>query len=640
MCSDNRLDTRRSINRNRFCALSENAIYYVCIFLVVFIMISQQKIHGLFMDDLGLLRGWQTRESLLSFLWNPNSVHLRPVSSLFLAVGLALADAHTEYLWLYMLAVNTATAFVVFHVFRSMISNVKLCFTGTIAVVVSRFGYYAYGQYMGVMEQTSTVMTVLVLYHVLKSVTTDRPVKHTVLALVFTLLAMLCHERYVTLAVLVILSAPLVNDTWKKKAVLLSAAIIGLFALLGLRTLMLGAHAMSGTGGTSVADTFNLKQALTFLFQGCLFLFGLNTGPQHLAGFRFTELPRTMLIPLAIFLLCIVLYIWWAFRNKNLLRKWKQYFLMIAFVGGAMAGGCITFRLEMRWLYTSYIGMILIILMLIQDCGSSELIKKKILPIVLFACLIIVELFYHGGYPLIYFSHPQSAYNQIYELTIRKNNHQSLAGKRVTVICDYANGSSHITENELSMFYLTYATEMGYGPPEVNLYTSIQEYDFSKPADIILSIDWVDDWIHDEPEVKDITDEFWQIYESSRPVGNDIRSAAELTGFSWWEGPDQQFIWTGSYASMRIATGENGAATLSASMKSYNLPNNLKVSFNGEVLYTFPLNEQNVELTFQLPAGVEGIVSFELDSAISPFEQGESDDRRALGLCISEFRID
>lgn len=630
----NRLVLRRGVN-----SVSSNIIYYVCIFLAVYIMCCQQKIQGLFMDDLGFMRGWQVRKSTFEFICKPTA-HFRPISNFVLAVGIALADAQTDYLWLWMLVMNTVTALVVFHVFQSVIKSQKLSFVGTVTVVASRFGYYVYGQYMGVMEQTATIMAVLVLYHVFKAVTTDKQVKHICFAMLFTALATFSHERYVTLAVLVILAALLTNSSLKKKGILFGASVLNLFALLGLRTLLLGGYALGGTAGTSVTETFNLIQALKFMIQGCLSLFGINMGMDYLEGFAYLNLPTYIKVYLHLFWLCVLLLILWGLFSKAVIQKWKQYFLAIAFVGGTMVGGCITFRLELRWLYTSYIGMILILLMLISEWKPKTITKGKIVPALLFVCLIVAELFYHGGYPIIYFSHPQSAYNQIYELTIQDNKNEALAGKRIAVICDFANGSSHITADELNTFYQTYATEMGYEAPYVEVYNSLLEYDLSNPADLVLSISWVKDWVNDTPQVKDITAELWLAHDLSRPAGNTIETAAQMTGFSWWEGWEERFIWTEAFASMRISTGATGTAVLSAKVKEYNLPNNLKIYWNDELIETFALESETVELTFDLPPHTEGIVRFELDSAVSPYDVGESDDRRSLGICIYEFKID
>jgi hypothetical protein len=493
---------------------------------------------------------------------------------------------------------------------------------------------------MGVMEQTATIMALMVLYHVLKSVTTDKSVKHICFAIAFTALATFSHERYVTLAELVILAAPLINGTWRKKVILSVAAVLNLFALLGLRTVLLGSYAFGGTAGTSVTETFSLIQAMKFMIQGCLSLFGVNAGLDYLEGFSYINLPANIKACLHLFWVCVLALIFYGLFTKAVLKKWKQYFLAIAFVGGTMVGGCITFRLELRWLYTSYIGMILILLMLISECKPKAIIKGKVIPTLLFACLIIGELFYHGGYPIIYFSHPQSAYNQIYELTIQGNKNEALAGKRIAVICDFANGSSHITADELNTFYQTYATEMGYEAPYVEVYNSLLEYDLSNPADLVLSISWVKDWVNDIPQVKDITTELWLAHDLSRPAGNSIETAAQMTGFSWWEGWEKRFIWTEAQASMRISTGATGTAVLSAKMKEYNLPNNLKIYWNDELIETFALESETVELTFDLPPHTEGIVRFELDSAVSPYDVGESDDRRSLGICIYEFKID
>ena len=630
-----RLGKLRRLPREGVNFISSNLAYYICIVLTVCLMCLQQPVRGVFMDDLVLMQSWQSKESVLSFIWTPDTPYLRAVSNLFLGVGLGLIGAHTEYMWLWTAFVGCMTAMVIFHVFRALVKSTKLAFLGTIVFVVSRFGYYAYGQYMGVMELCATMMAAMVLYHTQCVPVAQKPEKHVFFAIFFSVLAILSHERYLSLLVLVIIAALLAEGSWKKRACMACLSLGSLIAVFALRITLLEGEAFRGTAGVSILETFDLKQALTFVWQGILYLFGFNTGEPYLAGYNYVNLPKFVLVLLVVFWLCILLFIWWALRNKQLLKNWKQYFLAVAFVGGTLVVGCVTFRLELRWLYTAYVGFIFICIKLMSECEVTNLLKRKIVPTVLFACLIVVELFYHGGYPNIYFWHHQNGFNQIYEEVILENDHKSLEGKRIVII------TQHLNPDELTTFFRTYAVEQGYGAPDVLVYTSLYDYDhINTPADMILTVEWINYTPHSKVEVKDITSQFNQIYEMSRPVGNTIRKAAQLAGFSWWEGWEQEYIWSEKTASMRIATGETGTAKLTGKMKSYNIPNNLSVYFNNELIQSFPLNSEDVDITFVLPANSEGILRLELDSTIAPYDVGESDDRRSLGICIYELIVE
>lgn len=622
------------------CYLSDNLMYYICILLAVCLMCWQQPVQGFFMDDLTLMRDWQEKESIASFIFSFGDTHLRPVSNFFLGIGLGIAGANTDHLWIWTVFMGFLTAVIIFHVFNALTSNKRLAFWGTIIFVFSRFGYYAYAQYFGIMELTGTMMAVMVLYHTQCMPASEKPEKHLTMALLFSVLSILSHERYLSLMVLVIIAALIANATWRKRVWMTSVALGCLIAMLVARFFLLGADAFRGTSGMNITDTFDLNQSFLFLVQAVLYLFGLNTGENYLAGYNYAELTVYVLGALVIFWLCILLLIWSVCRNKRLLANWKQYFLAVAFVGGTLITSCITFRLELRWLYTSYVGFILILIKLVSDCAHSSFLKSKIVPAILLACLIFVELFYHGGYPYIYFWHPQNAYNQIYNELIDVNDHESLDGKRIGIVCDYANGASHIETWELKAFFDAYARERQFVTPEVTVYNSMYEIDISNPPDVIISINWVKNWLQDEPEVKNITQEFYDICEISRPVGNTIREAAQFIGFSWWEGWEREFIWTEKTASMRIATGQTGIAKLTGKMKSYNIPNNLYVYFNDELIQTFPLNSEEVDISFVLPANSEGILRLELDSAVSPYDIGEADDRRMLGICIYDLIVE
>ena len=613
------------------------------IIVSVFFVCSKSRIEGLFMDDLETWRTWLEHDGLLSYLMQDRSLRLRPITDLVMGIGFSLITIRTDLLWLWMLAINMLTAFVLYFVCKSIVKNEIYSFIGRILFVFSRFGYYANSQYTGLMEQTATIFSLLLLYEVSQALTDQEPGNHILYAGIYTVLAAFTHERYMVMTVLVFLAALLTSTTRKNKLIFLAESICCLVFILLVRYCFLGDNSWTGTRtdygeDTSVLSTFSLSSFFTNIFMGCVYLFGFNVGADYLCGYTTGVTPVSIYFLYGTAWVIILVYLVLLFRSKRLFNNWKLYFLIIAYIGGTLISGCITVRFEQRWLYSPFAGFVILLILAIRDVSVNSMIKKVVLPILLFTCMISAEYLYHGGYGMIFSWHPQNAYDSIYNETI--NGKESLEGKRIVIICDVVNSSSHINQGELSNFYRAYAEAGGYESPEVAVYNSFYEAVFTEKDAYILSIEWPHNYYEDIPVVKNITEEFKQINEISRPVGNTIRKAAQLAGFSWWEGWEQEYIWSEETASMRIATGETGTAKLTGKMKSYNIPNNLSVYFNNELIQSFPLNSEDVDITFVLPANSEGILRLELDSTIAPYDVGESDDRRSLGICIYELIVE
>lgn len=170
------------------------------------------------MDDLSLLNIWlNCGSNLWDFIWFDGAFKYRPVAYFFMRIGFAVVGSHTEFLWLWMLLVNFGTAVSIYRVYNSVIQNELLAGLATCVYILARLGYYAYGQYFGIMEQIATLFVVLVLPEVLKAVSDSYSKRHILLALILSVLATFTHERYMSLLVLVIIATLLTELPLKKR---------------------------------------------------------------------------------------------------------------------------------------------------------------------------------------------------------------------------------------------------------------------------------------------------------------------------------------------------------------------------------------------------------------------------------------
>lgn len=56
-----------------------------------------------------------------------------------------------------------------------------------------------------------------------------------------------------------------------------------------IRLIFIGTLSPAGTGGTTVEETFHLKQAVKFAISQVFFLFGINAGPSYLTALSWEE---------------------------------------------------------------------------------------------------------------------------------------------------------------------------------------------------------------------------------------------------------------------------------------------------------------------------------------------------------------
>ena len=595
-----------------------NVFAYIALMFAVYLVCSQQKIEGLYMDDLSGWIGFRESENFWNYIWGTSAFKFRPVSGLFMGIGFALAGANTKILWFWLVAVNYLVAVIIFRVFKAVIKDALLAFLGTLVYVLSRFAYYSAGQYHGVMELSATLMSVLVLYYVLVAVEAVRPGKHIVLAAVFSLLATFAHERYMSLPVLVILAALLTKTPIKKKVIYSAIAAAVLVFILVLRKVMFSNNAWAGTGGSDMVAGLNIKQVIKFFISGCLYQLGINVGPAYLAGFDYYEVPSWVytlnVVSWCVILICIVR----AIINKKLFRNWKKYFLIVAFIGATLIVSCTTIRLELRWMYTPYVGTMLLWIMLLKDGEISKPGIKRLLPAIMIICMIVVELFFHTGFERIYFWKIQGKYNQLYQEAVVNQGYQ-LEGKKITVV-GY--------EDSMQKFFEAYAAANGQSAPELTIYHSFDDFVYTGEEDLIILFG---------SKVTNLTTEIPILSEKFSPAGNHIRTAKDLNGFYGWEGAHQDYIWMGQTASMRISTGSGGTVRLAGMTPAYNIPDEIRIYFNDTLVYTGELQTENFEIHFDVPVNTTGQLRIELNHAYVPAEVGGGDDRRQIGICIFDL---
>ena len=256
------------------------------------------------------------------------------------------------------------------------------------------------------------------------------------------------------------------------------------FLFFGIRSLAIGSFIPKGTGGTEVQDGFSLTKALSHAFSQVFYIFGIQAGPDYLAGIPWEEVGRkhryVIYASIAVLAFSILLALLFAIRKGKLKKEFfGKNILFLCFIALCIGCSSITIRVEMRWVYVSFAAALLYFAYLLGNTG---------MPIPTFFALLFVclrfpaEMKYRESFPRIYFWEDQDRMNSLAEQTIGKYGRDYVLGKQV-----------YILENNYKMskfygdtFFQVFDPEMsGQGtkihfikdfrelPSEVNFYNSL-----------------------------------------------------------------------------------------------------------------------------------------------------------------------
>ena len=256
------------------------------------------------------------------------------------------------------------------------------------------------------------------------------------------------------------------------------------FLFFSIRSLAIGSFVPKGTGGTEVQDGFSLTKALSHAFSQVFYIFGIQAGPDYLAGIPWEEVGRkhryVIYASIAVLAFSILLALVFAIRKGKLKKEFfGKNILFLCFIALCIGCSSITIRVEMRWVYVSFAASLLYFAYLLGNTG---------MPIPTFFALLFVclrfpaEMKYRESFPRIYFWEDQDRMNSLAEQTIGKYGRDYVLGKQV-----------YILENNYKMskfygdtFFQVFDPEMsGQGtkihfikdfrelPSEANLYNSL-----------------------------------------------------------------------------------------------------------------------------------------------------------------------
>ena len=208
------------------------------------------------------------------------------------------------------------------------------------------------------------------------------------------------------------------------------------FLFFSIRSLAIGSFVPKGTGGTEVQDGFSLTKALSHAFSQVFYIFGIQAGPDYLAGIPWEEVGRkhryVIYASIAVLAFSILLALVFAILKGKLKKEFfGKNILFLCFIALCIGCSSITIRVEMRWVYVSFAASLLYFAYLLGNIG---------MPIPTFFALLFVclrfpaEMKYRESFPRIYFWEDQDRMNSLAEQTIGKYGRDYVLGKQVYIL--------------------------------------------------------------------------------------------------------------------------------------------------------------------------------------------------------------
>ena len=256
------------------------------------------------------------------------------------------------------------------------------------------------------------------------------------------------------------------------------------FLFFIIRSLAIGSFVPKGTGGTEVHEGFSLAKAFSHAFSQVFYIFGIQAGPDYLAGISWEEVGRkhryVIYASIAVLALSILLALLFAILKGKLKKEFfGKNILFLCFIALCIGCSSITIRVEMRWVYVSFAASLLYFAYLLGNTGMP----MPTFFALLFVCLRFpAEMKYRESFPRIYFWEDQDRMNSLAEQTIEKYGRDYVLGKQVYILENsykmskfYGDTFFQVFDPEMSgqgtkIHFMKDFTEL---PSEANSYNSI-----------------------------------------------------------------------------------------------------------------------------------------------------------------------
>ena len=464
------------------------------------------ELKGLYMDDLYL---WSCygEQSFREFVFPMGGTRFRFVFYLAAWLELFFLGNHVTWMVPFNIVLNSIIAWSLYRIFVKVSGGRKFVSLALAAAyLLSRMSYYQIGQFYGLMERLGLWAVVGLLYGVYVYVNEKRASAYF-WANGLYFLASFIHERYMVLLPVLLLG--LVFGRWagirekssrewsvgspKEEEVrrdagrsrsrasrsgsprtgrsggpgtgrkpgasssgasgwlLLAVTAATAVLIQVIRLFTIGTLSPAGTGGTDVADTFKISDAIAHAWEQVAFVFGRNSGPDYLCIEPFAKAPSDIrfliLASNAVLGLAVLIFLIGMIRDRGrVLAHGRNLVLFLAFIALCIGSSSVTIRVEMRWVYVVYAAALLVLAYMTSLMGPAGFLA------ILYAALIFpAETYYREHWSNLYLWPDQMKYNSLAEETVEKYG-DDIFDKQVYIIRDTYEISEFTAETFLKVY--------------------------------------------------------------------------------------------------------------------------------------------------------------------------------------------
>ncbi len=405
-----------------------NFLYLIVLFLLNFCVNSFMEIKLLYLDDLNTWSEFSKMNDL-QMIFNTSANKFRPVYYFVLNLCYKMFLPRIYLFGIFNLMLNFLVIMLVFYVIKKITDNEFIAFFGSVVYTVSRFAYYNISQVHGIMEQMGLLTAVLILLFLWIYIEKSNK-KYFYIACILQFLVLFIHERYMALFPLLLLSIILAENIAKPERIrCIIISTLSFVIPFCSRILFLKNRAFDGTGGTDIKKTFKLVDFLRHFKSGILYLLGINAGPAYLNGIEqcnvLSWIKLFNIVFISIIFVIVFFYFYFIFKNRTkkseIKNQLKLSLLISSFIFLTLVCSCATIRLEMRWIYTPYVGFIILISNMIAYIKAY--LKKYFCTVTMLSILCVViptELYFRSNYKNIYYWKTYQIYNSVFDQTVAR----------------------------------------------------------------------------------------------------------------------------------------------------------------------------------------------------------------------------
>lgn len=397
-----------SVNLPTDYRLIVSSLFALVILIVFYYPIANLPLDFFHKDDARLmasLNNLNSFSSTINFIFSLEFFKFRPITNLqYVIEHLFFANNYKAYIIYNILLVLALNYIFLLFVYKK--TSLFVCLLITLVIVTSRLFNYSIWNITGSFETLAAIIFLSIVFFVLSG-----NKGHNKKLIFLSIMLIFTSERYLPfLVVLPIINRYLYTNENFIVSLLNGAkySVAILMAYFSFRYMM-SIPIIVGTQTDNVAQSFSLTRFLTHVLKSYTEIFGFSVGPRYLTGFEFPDwVPFSALVANKIWsigffisILTLLLSIYYFFCKCFIKNKTTLVINLICLV--LIMAASVTFRLELRWLLSSYLMILLFFVYNrpIDNCKDGVL-NSRIFESFLFFPIVILSIIYNIYYAIFF----------------------------------------------------------------------------------------------------------------------------------------------------------------------------------------------------------------------------------------------